>query len=124
MIKEFKDFLNKGNLVDLAVAFVLGGAFAALVTSFINNIVMGIVAQIAGKPNFDSLFSFGDKDPVTGLKPIRIGAFITTLINFLIIALIIFLVVKAYNKMKKAAADAGPSSTDKLLMEIRDGLRR
>ncbi len=127
MIQEFKDFINKGNLVDLAVAFVMGGAFGALVSSFISNIVMGIIASIAGKPSFDAALQFGkavknDKDVLE--KPIRIGSFITTLVNFLIIAFVMLLVVKAYNKMKKPGADAGPSSTDALLMEIRDGLRR
>jgi large conductance mechanosensitive channel len=128
VLKEFKDFINKGNLVDLAIAFVLGGAFAALVTSFINNVVMGIIAQIAGKPNFDSVLQFGTaKKNDAGVleKPIRIGSFVTTLINFLILAFVVFLLVKAYNKAKKSsAAEAGPSSTDQLLMEIRDSLRR
>lgn len=126
MLKEFRDFINKGNLVDLAVAFVLGGAFAALVTSFINNIVMGIIAQIAGKPNFDEVLLFGTAKPnADGVleKPIRIGSFITTTVNFVILAGVIFLVVKAYNKVKRSAAAAAPSSTDVLLMEIRDSLR-
>ena len=128
MLKEFKDFINKGNLVDLAIAFIMGGAFAALVTSFINNVVMGIIASIMGKPNFDSALQFGkavkNADGVLE-KPIRIGSFITTLINFVIIAFVVFLAVKAYNKAKKSsAAEAGPSSTDLLLMEIRDSLRR
>ncbi len=127
MLQEFKEFINKGNLVDLAVAFVLGGAFAALVNSFINNIVMGIIASIAGKPNFDAVAQFGTAKPnADGVleKPIRIGSFITTLVNFLILALVIFLIVKAYNKAKKNAPAAAPSSTDALLMEIRDGLKR
>lgn len=128
MLKEFKDFINKGNLVDLAIAFVLGGAFAALVTSFIDNVVMGIISQIAGKPNFDEVMQFGTaKKNAAGVlqKPIRIGSFITTVVNFLILAFVVFIVVKAYNKAKKStAAAAGPSSTDQLLMEIRDSLRR
>ena len=126
MVSDFKDFINKGNLVDLAVAFVLGGAFAILISSFINNIVMGIIAQIAGKPNFDSVLQFGTaKKNDAGVleKPIRVGSFVTALVNFLILAFIVFLLVKAYNKMK-AQASAAPSSTDALLMEIRDSLRR
>ena len=128
MLSDFKDFINKGNLVDLAVAFVLGGAFAALVTSFINNIVMGIIAQIAGKPSFDAVLQFGTakkNDKGVLEKPIRVGSFVTALINFLILAFVVFLLVKAYNKAKAAsAAAAAPSSTDVLLMEIRDSLRR
>jgi large conductance mechanosensitive channel len=127
VIQEFKDFINKGNLVDLAVAFVMGGAFGALVTSFINNVIMGIIAAIVGKPSFDAVGQFGKaikNDKGVLEKPIRIGSFITTLVNFLIIAFVMLLVVKAYAKMKKPGADAAPSSTDKLLMEIRDGLKR
>jgi large conductance mechanosensitive channel len=127
VIQEFKDFINKGNLVDLAVAFIMAGAFGSVVASFISNIIMGIIAAIAGKPSFDAALQFGKavkNDKGVLEKPIRIGSFITTFVNFLIIAFVMLMVVKAYNKMKKPAADAGPSSTDALLMEIRDGLRR
>ena len=128
MLKEFKDFINKGNLVDLAVAFVMGGAFALLIGSFINNVVMGIIAQIAGKPSFDEVLQFGTaKKNAEGVleKPIRIGSFLTSAVNFVILAFVVFLLVKAYNKSKKnSAAEAGPSSTDALLIEIRDSLRR
>jgi large conductance mechanosensitive channel len=128
VLKEFKDFINKGNLVDLAIAFIMAGAFGVLISSFISNVVMGIIAAIAGKPNFDSALQFGTaKKNDAGVleKPIRIGSFVTSLVNFLIIAFVVFLMVKAYNKMKQsAAAAAEPSSTDLLLMEIRDSLRR
>jgi large conductance mechanosensitive channel len=117
VLQEFKDFVSKGNLVELAVAFVLAAAFGALVTSFIDNIVMTIIGAIVGKPSFDAL------EFKIGKGVVRYGAFLTTMVNFLIIAFVMFLVVKAYNKMKKSAPPAAPSSTDALLMEIRDGLK-
>ncbi len=117
MLQEFKDFISKGNLVELAVAFVVAAAFGALITSFIDNIVMAIIGAIVGKPSFDAL------EFKIGKGVVRYGAFLTTLVNFLIIAFVVFLAVKAYNKFKKDAPPAAPSSTDALLMEIRDGLR-
>jgi large conductance mechanosensitive channel len=87
MIKEFRDFLLKGNIVDLAVAFVMGVAFAALVTSLVDNIVLPIVAMIIGKPDFSDL-TFTINDAV-----FRYGAFITDAINFVAIAAAVFLFV-------------------------------
>ena len=97
MIKEFKAFVMRGNLVDLAVAFILGLAFAAVVTAFVN-IVLGLIAYL-----FGSSTSFNDlgvhKD---GHLVIPIGAFLSALITFLIIAFVLFLIVKAYNRMRPA----------------------
>jgi large conductance mechanosensitive channel len=118
VVKEFKDFIAKGNLVELAVAFVMAAAFGALVTAFIDNIIMAIIGAIVGKPSFDQL-SF-----TIGKGVVNYGKFLTVLVNFLIIAFVMFLIVKAYNKMKASAPAPEPSSTDKLLMEIRDGLKR
>jgi len=84
MLKEFKDFLLKGNIVDLAVAFVMGVAFAAVVNSLVNNLVMPIVAMIFGKPNFNDL-TFTINDAV-----FRYGAFITDVISFIAIAAAVF----------------------------------
>jgi large conductance mechanosensitive channel len=115
--KEFKEFISRGNLVELAVAFVLGVAFAALIASFVDDIVMQIVAAIVGEPDFRSLtFDLGD-------SVIRYGSFLTALINFLIIAFVLFLVVKAYNRFKKSSPDAGPTEVE-LLTQIRDALTR
>jgi large conductance mechanosensitive channel len=104
MIKEFRDFLLRGNLVELAVAFVMGLAFAALVTSFVDDLIMPIVAMIFGKPDFSDL-TFTINDAV-----FRYGAFITALITFVTTAAAIFLfVVKPMNalvaRMKKPAED-------------------
>jgi len=92
MWKEFKAFALKGNLVDLAVAFVLGLAFAAVVNALVANVVMPLVAAIFGQPNFDALtFKVGD-------GVIAYGVFLTALVNFLIVALVLFAIVKAYQQ--------------------------
>lgn len=116
-IKEFKDFINRGNLVELAVAFVLGVAFASLVESFVNDIVMQIVAVIAGEQSFDRLtIDINDSE-------IRYGAFLTQVVNFLVVAFVLFLIVKAYNRFRREKGEdpAGPSEVE-LLTEIRDAL--
>ena len=117
LITEFKDFVNRGNLVELAIAFVLATAFAPVVLSIVANIFMPIIAAIFGQPDFSQLgFDIGD-------ARINYGTPLTLIINFLLIALVCFLIVKAYNKMKKPAeADSGPSEIE-LLTEIRDALR-
>ncbi len=113
MIKEFKDFINRGNLVDIAVAFVMGLAFAAVITSLTNDIINPIVAKIF---SVDSLADWVVAD-------IRFGAFLVAIINFLIVALVMFMVVKGYNRMKKAEEAAeDPTEEVLLLREIRDGL--
>jgi large conductance mechanosensitive channel len=96
MFKEFRDFALKGNLVELAVAFVLGVAFATVVTSLVNDIIMQLVAALIGKPDFSDLtFSIGD-------GVIRYGSFLTALVTFLIIAWVLFLVVKAVQRVMPA----------------------
>ena len=93
MLKEFREFALKGNLLELAVAFVLGLAFAAVVTSFVDDIIMQLIAAIVGKPDFSNLtFSIGD-------GVIRYGSFLTALVTFLIIAWVLFLIVKAVQQM-------------------------
>ena len=117
MLEEFKDFVNRGNLVELAIAFVLATAFAPVVLSIVDNIFMPIIAAIVGQPDFGALgFDIGD-------ARINYGTPLTLIINFLIIAFVCFLVVKAYNGMKKSVDDeSGPTEVE-LLTEIRDALR-
>lgn len=116
LVKEFRDFINRGNLVELAVAFVLAAAFGIVVKSIVDGIVMPIVAAIFGQPDFDNIgFDLGD-------TRVQVGLAITAIVNFLIIALFCFLVVKAYNKMKPPAEEGGPTEVE-LLTEIRDALR-
>ena len=117
MLKEFKDFVNRGNLVELAIAFVLATAFAPVVLSIVDDILMPIIAAIIGQPDFSTL------SIDIGEATINYGTPLTLIVNFLIIAFVCFLIVKAYNRMKKAdAVDTGPSEVE-LLTEIRDALR-
>lgn len=116
MIKEFKEFINQGNLVDMAVAFVMGTAFAALSKSFTDDLLMQIIAVIFGKPDFSDL------TVTINHSVIRYGSFINAVISFLIMALAMFIVVKAYNSIRKPAEDDGPDEVA-LLTEIRDELR-
>jgi large conductance mechanosensitive channel len=120
MLKEFKDFIMRGNVVDLAVAVIVGAAFTAVVNSFANDILMQIVAAVFGKPDFNDLtFELGD-------AIIRYGAFITVLINFLIVAFVVFLVVKGINKLQnlrtKEEEEELEQTEVELLVQIRDAL--
>ncbi len=118
LLNEFKDFINRGNLLELAIAVVLATAFAPVVTSIVDNIFMPIIAAIVGEPDFSTLgFNIGD-------ARINYGIPLTLIISFLLIAVVCFFVVKAYNKMKKPeeAVESGPTEIE-LLTEIRDSLR-
>jgi large conductance mechanosensitive channel len=118
VIKEFKAFINRGNVLDLAVAVVLGAAFGAIVTSFVDDIVLQVVAAVGGQPDFSDLtIDIGD-------GVIRYGAFLTAVTSFLIIALAVFMVVKAVTAFQREQGDdpAGPTDVD-VLLEIRDLLR-
>jgi large conductance mechanosensitive channel len=120
MLKEFKDFISRGNVVDLAVAVVIGAAFTLVVNSFVKDILMQFVGAVAGKPDFTAL-SF----KLNG-TPILYGNFLTVLINFLIVALAIFIVVKAINAMsrlrKPSEVEVAEATEIDLLTEIRDAL--
>ena len=124
MVKEFRDFIARGNMIDLAVGFVMGAAFKALVDSLVANIIMPIVAIPFGEPNFDALVW-----EVNGAE-ILIGTFITALVSFVMVALGVFLfIVKPYNAYRsrheaaQEAEDEGPSEVE-LLTEIRDSLAK
>lgn len=121
MLQEFRDFVTRGNIVDLAVAVVMATFFAPIITSIVDGVLLQIVAAIFGEPDFSALsFSLGDAD-------IRYGEVITAIINFVIVAAaIFFIVVKPMNAIlakEEEEEDAGPSETD-LLAEIRDELRQ
>jgi large conductance mechanosensitive channel len=114
VIKEFRDFINRGNLVEIAVAFVMGVAFASMVTSLTADIINPIVGKIL---TVDDLSSWDVAD-------IRIGAFLVAALNFLIVALVMFFVVKAHNRLsKRAEEESTPSEEVRLLTEIRDSLQ-
>jgi large conductance mechanosensitive channel len=122
MVQEFKAFAFSGNLITLAVAFIMAGAFGALVTSLVDNVILQIIAAIVGKPDFSNVaFDLGD-------ATIRIGDFFTSLVSFLSIAFVMFMIVKAYKatEAKKKTGEVAPdepSDEVKLLTEIRDALR-
>ena len=107
MLKEFKTFIMRGNVLDLAIGVIIGGAFGAIVTSLVNDIIMPPIGALLGNLNFSDLFiDLSGKSPASlkaahdaGSPVIAYGNFINVLINFLIIALVIFLIVKAVNKL-------------------------
>jgi large conductance mechanosensitive channel len=135
MLKEFKEFAMKGNMVDLAIGVIIGGAFGGLVNSVVADLLMPVIARLTGDVDFSNLFvGLNDKVVAPGLAAAKeqgpvfaYGNFITLLINFLIIAFVLFMVVKAMNRMKKAepaAAPAAPPAQELLLGEIRDLLKK
>ena len=121
MLKEFKEFAMKGNVVDLAVGVIIGGAFGGIVSSFIGDIITPILLN----PALEAAHVTDMKDlTIMGAK---YGMFLSSVLNFIIIAFVLFMLIKGMNSMKKTeapAADPEPSSTDKLLMEIRDSLKK
>ena len=121
MLQEFKAFAMKGNVVDLAVAVVIGAAFGKIVSSLVDNLITPLVGMFMGGVDFTSL-SYTAGEAVFGY-----GAFIQSVFDFIIVAFVIFMIVKAMNKAqgpKEEAAPAGPSEEVKLLTEIRDNLKR
>ncbi len=131
MIKEFKEFIMKGNVLELAVAVIIAGAFGLVIGSFINDVLMPPIGMALGGVDFSNLqytlqeASTAADGTVTEEVAIKWGAFVNTIINFVIVAFVIFMVVKAYNRAQPPAeeAPAGPSEVD-LLTEIRDALKK
>ena len=121
--KEFREIISRGNVMDLAVGMIIGSAFTAIVNSLVNDILMPVIGLIIGKVDFSSLaIKVGDAS-------INYGLFIQNIIDFLLIALVIFLMVKGINKLhhkkeEEPAAPAEPSEEVKLLTEIRDSLKK
>lgn len=137
-LKEFRDFALKGNVLDLAVAVIIGGAFGGIVNSLINDLIMPVIGKIVGNVDFSNLYvPLSGQDstlPLVEAKKagavLAWGSFVTITINFVILAFCIFLVVKAFNEARKrferekpTPAPAGPSNEEKLLAEIRDILK-
>ncbi|HEU4719100.1 MAG TPA: large-conductance mechanosensitive channel protein MscL [Bacteroidia bacterium] len=134
-IKEFKEFAMKGNLVDMAVAFVMGGAFGKVVSSFIDGMIMPVVGKLTTGVDFNAMkyvLSEATYDAsgkiVKAEASIKYGAFITVIIDFILVAFVMFMVVKAMNRMKKKQAEAPapapePTKEELLLTEIRDLLK-
>lgn len=120
MLKEFKEFAMKGNIVDLAVAVVIGGAFGKIVTAFTDSIISPIIALLMGKGGLSEL------TVTVGHTIFPVGVFIQAVIDFILVALVLFMVIKAMNSFKKKeeAAPAAPPEDITLLREIRDALKK
>ena len=134
MVSEFKEFIAKGNVLDLAVGVIIGAGFGKIVTSLTEDLIMPVVGKVFGGMDFTSKYVVlsGDVAPGTSLVAARTaganvlayGSFVTAVINFLILAWIIFMIVKAANRaMPRAVVAAGPTEVE-LLAEIRDALRK
>jgi large conductance mechanosensitive channel len=140
MIQEFKEFAIKGNVIDLAVGVIIGGAFGKIVDSVVGDVIMPIIGAVVGKLDFSGMYVSlasvppGTETTLAGLKKAGVpvlayGNFITVAVNFAILAFIIFLMVKQINRLKQAAPapePAAPSTPEDvvLLREIRDSLRK
>ncbi|MGQ5702452.1 large conductance mechanosensitive channel protein MscL [Sandaracinobacteroides sp. A072] len=143
MLKDFKAFIARGNVLDLAVAVIIGAAFGTIVTSLTEDLVMPIISALTGKPDYSSFFIrlgaipadfTGDPNSYAALKEAGVamlgyGAFITALLNFLIIAFAVFLIARYANRLFKgleaeAPPPAAPSEEVLLLREIRDSLKK
>lgn len=141
MLREFRDFIARGNVLDLAVAVIIGAAFAKITTSLTEDIIMPLVGKIFGGLDFSSKFIILGDVPATyhgsltdyaalkaaGVGVLGWGAFLTVIINFVILAFVIFLIVRTANNMKKKAEAAAPAPDPEevvLLREIRDSLKK
>lgn len=134
MFQEFKEFLFTGDLINVAVAFVMGAAVKAVIDSFVSNLFLGLVSMVLPKSvaSFKDLAFGGEKfgpDPADATKtislgkPVKYGAFIDDVIKFIVLGFVVFMIVKAYKKMTGKVDEAAGPSTNDLLAEIRDSLK-
>jgi large conductance mechanosensitive channel len=128
LASEFKEFAMKGNVVDLAVGVIIGAAFGKIVSSLVGDLFMPVLGKIIGDVNFSDLAISLGKDPTNKEVLIKYGAFLQTLLDFLIIALVLFICIKGINKLKKPApvvvVEQPPPKSELLLVEIRDLLAK
>jgi large conductance mechanosensitive channel len=134
MLKEFKEFAMRGNVLDMAIGVIIGGAFGKIVASLVSDVLMPPIGLLMGKVDFSSLFLnlSGTPQPslvaakAAGAPTLNYGVFLQSVFDFIIIAFVIFMFVKQVNRFKKEAPPAppaGPTNEEKLLMEIRDALK-
>lgn len=140
MVQEFREFISKGNVMDLAVGVIIGGAFGKIVDSLVKDIIMPLIGKVIGNVNFSEMYTqlsppvkavegIPTYESLTkaGASLLAYGNFLTILINFLILAFVIFQMVKIVNRLKGSAPDAAPAPTPEdivLLREIRDNLKK
>lgn len=103
MFVEFREFINRGSFIDLAVGFVMGVAVTGVVTALVQRVIMPVIGLIFGQPNFDQVWTFGET--VDGVPAGSVGAVITALVTFLVVALVLFFIIKGYNRMQRAEPD-------------------
>jgi len=137
MLKEFRDFAMKGNVLDMAIGVIIGGAFGKIVSSLVSDVLMPPIGLLMGKVDFSSLFLnlSGTPQPslatakAAGAPTLNYGVFLQSVFDFIIIAFVIFMLVKQVNRFKREAPPAppappaGPTNEEKLLIEIRDALK-
>ena len=130
MLKEFKTFAMRGNVMDMAIGIIIGGAFGKIVSSFVSDVIMPPIGMLLGGVDFSNL-AITLKQGAEGVEPVMLnyGVFINTVIDFIIIAFAIFMVIKVMNSLKKKEEEApaqppAPSKEEVLLTEIRDALRQ
>ncbi len=137
MLQEFREFAVKGNVMDLAIGVIIGGAFGKIVDSMVNDLIMPIVGAVVGSLDFSNMFMVLGNNPnnlvvladlkKAGIPVLAYGSFITVAVNFIILAFIIFIMVKQINRLKRAEPPAATPATPEdvaLLREIRDSLRK
>ena len=139
MLSEFKEFIAKGNVMDLAVGVIIGAAFGKIVDSVVGDLIMPLVSMVVGKLDFSNLFLVLGNNPENltaladlkkaGIPVFAYGSFITILLNFIILAFIIFMMVKQMNRLRKADQEEAPAPAEtpeevQLLREIRDSLKK
>ena len=134
MLKEFREFAMRGNVLDMAIGVIIGGAFGKIVSSLVSDVLMPPLGLLLGKVDFSSLFInlSGTPQPslaaakASGTPTLNYGVFLQSVFDFMIVAFVIFLLAKQVNRFKKdapPARPAGPTTQEKLLMEIRDALK-
>src|ERR1700756_5753616 len=130
-LKEFRDFAMGGSVIDLAIGVIIGAAFGKIVSALVNSVIMPPIGLLLGRVDFSSLFLNLSGQPAGSLKEatdkglpvLAYGAFLNTMIEFLIIAIVLFVVIQQVNRFRKPAPPKGPSAEEKLLAEIRDLLK-
>lgn len=110
MVKEFREFINRGNLVDLGVAFVLGVAFASVVTALTTRVISPLIGMVFNLSSLETMGTFGPADPETGLPVGSVGVFVQASLNFIIVGIVMFFVVRAYNRAQKPEPEPEPEA--------------